>query len=140
MKKSMGRLLKYGMEYDIGKMGDDCLNLNIITPPPAATAAAAAPVIVWVHGGANANGSNSQLTHMYPSAAFAARGAVCVSVNYRLAMHGALLIAAPSAGMHLMGACVCCLYTRMCEIYIYIFLLICRSLCEQVTCTCLRRT
>ena len=85
LKKSLGQLLGYGND-DVGTIGDDCLNMNIVTPPPpqapaeAAAAAAAAPppaaapVLVWVHGGANANGSNSQLTHLYPSSDFAKRG------------------------------------------------------------------
>ena len=50
----------------------------------------AGPGLVWVHGGSNATGCNAQLGHLYPGEAFAARGVVCVSLNYRLGLHGFL--------------------------------------------------
>ena len=52
----MGALFGPGRKCkdDIGKMGDDCLNINIVSPDPAGTA----PVMVFVHGGANKMGSN----------------------------------------------------------------------------------
>ena len=38
---------------DVGKMGDDVLNLNVTTPSTTGHA----PVMVWIHGGANKMGS-----------------------------------------------------------------------------------
>ena len=32
---------------DIGKMGDDCLNLNVVTPDPTASGRGLLPVMVW---------------------------------------------------------------------------------------------
>jgi len=88
MKKSMGGLLGASVAEDVGVVGDDCLNLNITAPKD--TSNGLLPVLVWVHGGANANGSNAQLGHVFPSDEFAEKGLVCVSINYRLAMHGFL--------------------------------------------------
>jgi carboxylesterase type B len=48
------------------------------------------PVLVWIHGGSNANGSNSQLGHLQPMDDFSREGLVCVSLNYRLGIHGFL--------------------------------------------------
>eukprot|EP00756_Hemistasia_phaeocysticola_P049581 Hpha_TRINITY_DN24090_c0_g1::TRINITY_DN24090_c0_g1_i1::g.130453::m.130453/K03929/pnbA; para-nitrobenzyl esterase len=99
LSKRIGGLLGVPVEEDLGKMGSQCLNLNIVThkdglsrelhpsePPPKDPR----PVIVWVHGGANATGSNAQLGHFYPADWWAKQGVVCVSINYRLALHGFL--------------------------------------------------
>ena len=64
---------------DIGPMGEDCLTLNVWTP---GTARARRPVMVWIHGGALVFGAGSQ--SLYAGKALAARGAVVVSLNYRL--------------------------------------------------------
>ena len=64
---------------DIGPMGEDCLTLNIWTP---GTGSARRPVMVWIHGGALVFGAGSQ--SLYDGQALAARGAVVVSLNYRL--------------------------------------------------------
>ncbi|MBL8652213.1 MAG: carboxylesterase family protein [Sphingopyxis sp.] len=64
------------------KMSEDCLTLNIWTPE----AAKDAPVIVWIHGGALTNGYSHE--GMYDGAKLAARGAVIVSINYRLGALG----------------------------------------------------
>ena len=84
--KSIGSLLGAPLEEDLGTLGDDSLNLNVIVS--GAAPAAPIPVLVWVHGGSNSNGSNAQLGHLYPGDAFARRGVVCVSINYRLTLHG----------------------------------------------------
>lgn len=63
-------------------MSEDCLTLNIWAPEEAS----GAPVIVWIHGGALQRGSSS--APMYDGAAFARRGVVFVSINYRLGLFG----------------------------------------------------
>ena len=65
---------------DIGPMGEDCLTLNIWVPNGRSTARL--PVMVWIHGGALVFGAGSQ--PLYAGKALAARGAVVVSLNYRL--------------------------------------------------------
>jgi len=72
--------------------GDDWLNLNVWTPDPAGSGL---PVMVWIHGGAFANG-NSAIA-MYDGHAFARDGVVLVGINYRLGIDGfALLPDAPA--------------------------------------------
>ncbi len=72
--------------------GDDWLNLNVWTPDPDGSGL---PVMVWIHGGAFANG-NSAIA-LYDGHAFARDGVVLVSVNYRLGIDGfALLPGAPA--------------------------------------------
>jgi para-nitrobenzyl esterase len=66
--------------------GEECLNLNVWSPADAA----GAPVLVWVHGGAFINGSNS--VPVYDGATFARDGVVLVSLNYRLGAEGFLLL------------------------------------------------
>ncbi|WP_446040853.1 carboxylesterase/lipase family protein [Streptomyces sp. SID1121] len=67
-----------------GAPGESCLNLNVWTPSPGS--GARLPVMVWVHGGAFANGSGS--TSAYDGTAFARDGVVCVTLNYRLGVEG----------------------------------------------------
>ena len=62
---------------------EDCLYLNIWTPTQKP--AAPMPVMVWIHGGANVNGSG-----ITDGSAFARSGVVLVSVNYRLGASGFL--------------------------------------------------
>ncbi|MFE9409035.1 carboxylesterase/lipase family protein [Streptomyces sp. NPDC006704] len=71
---------------DEGAQGQDCLNLNVWTPHP--TPGGGLPVMVWIHGGAFANGSGSSSS--YDGSAFARDGVVYVSVNYRLGADGFL--------------------------------------------------
>jgi para-nitrobenzyl esterase len=65
--------------------GEDCLNLNIWTPE---VGPAGLPVLVWIHGGAFANGSGA--VPQYDGSAFARDGVVCVTINYRLGADGFL--------------------------------------------------
>ena len=65
--------------------GEDCLNLNIWTP---STAASTLPVLVWIHGGAFANGTGA--IDIYEGSKFARDGIVCVTINYRLGADGFL--------------------------------------------------
>lgn len=66
------------------KVSEDCLTLNIWTPDKAKNA----PVIVWIHGGALTTGYSHE--PIYDGAKLAARGAVVVSINYRLGALGYL--------------------------------------------------
>lgn len=65
-------------------LSEDCLNLNIWTP--SANAKAKLPVMFWIHGGALITGSGSPA--VYDGAAFARRGVVLVTINYRLGRFG----------------------------------------------------
>jgi para-nitrobenzyl esterase len=91
--------------------GDDWLNLNVWTPQAALERAnqdpdaqdhdpsAGLPVIVWIHGGAFANG-NSALP-MYDGRTFARDGIIFVAINYRLGAEGFALLpdAPPNRGL-----------------------------------------
>jgi len=67
--------------------GEDYLNLNIWTPDPGQVRL---PVMVWIHGGAFANGSGSVAG--YDGTRFARDGVVCVTINYRLGADGFLYL------------------------------------------------
>ncbi|MFF2554363.1 carboxylesterase/lipase family protein [Nocardia sp. NPDC058058] len=64
--------------------GTECLNLNVHTRVDADHL----PVLVWIHGGAFTNGSNSLAE--YDGSAFARDGVVTVVINYRLGAEGFL--------------------------------------------------
>ncbi len=61
---------------------EDCLSLNVWAPSDAKNA----PVIVWIHGGSLRIGGSAQ--PMYDATAYAERGVVFVSINYRLGVLG----------------------------------------------------
>jgi para-nitrobenzyl esterase len=65
---------------DPGPLAEDCLYLNVWTP--RADAAAKLPVMVWIHGGALVFGAGSPA--FYDGSSLASRGAVVVTINYRL--------------------------------------------------------
>jgi para-nitrobenzyl esterase len=67
--------------------GDDWLNLNVWTPDPEGSGL---PVMVWIHGGAFANGNSA--IPLYDGHAFARDGVVLVSINYRLGIDGFALL------------------------------------------------
>jgi len=67
---------------------EDCLTLNVWTP--AADAEAKLPVLVWIHGGGFVGGWAHQ--RLYDGAAFATRGVVFVSIQYRLGPLGYLAL------------------------------------------------
>ena len=81
---------------DPGVLSEDCLVLNVWAPLGAtatasATASASAnparlPVMLWIHGGALIFGAGG--LPIYDGAAMARRGAVIVSINYRLGALG----------------------------------------------------
>lgn len=63
---------------------EDCLFLNVWTPASAGKH----PVFVWIHGGGSRVGSGAQPT--FDGSAFARRGIVVVTINYRLGPLGFL--------------------------------------------------
>lgn len=63
-------------------MSEDCLFLNIWTPSAKARAGRRLPVMVWIHGGSNTSGYSQEAD--YRGARLAAKGAVVVTINYRL--------------------------------------------------------
>ena len=65
-----------------GPKSEDCLYLNLWAPAQAKQL----PVIVWIHGGGYYGGSASQA--VYDGANLAGRGAIVVTVNYRLGILG----------------------------------------------------
>ena len=86
---------------DPGPVSEDCLYLNVWTPKP--NPGAKLPVMVWIHGGAYIFGSSSLA--LYNGAPLAAKGAVVVTLNYRLGQlgffaHPALEKEAPGGAMN----------------------------------------
>ncbi len=77
--------------------GEDCLNLNIWTSDPGN---AELPVMVWIHGGAFANGTGAIPT--YDGSRFARDGVVCVIINYRLGVDGFLFLGDENANLGLL--------------------------------------
>jgi para-nitrobenzyl esterase len=70
---------------------EDCLTLNVWTPK--ATPSATLPVLFFIHGGSEVEGSSSLKAvgiDVYDGAALAAHGAVVVTINYRLGPLGFL--------------------------------------------------
>lgn len=67
-----------------GQVGEDCLYLNIWTP--ARLTDERRPVLVYIHGGANTEGSGS--VPAYDGEGLASRGLVVVTINYRLGVFG----------------------------------------------------
>ena len=62
---------------------EDCLTLNVWAP---AASAKPAPVMVWIHGGGDVNGTASE--PQFDGAVFAKNGIVFVSIEYRLGLLG----------------------------------------------------
>jgi para-nitrobenzyl esterase len=63
-------------------MSEDCLTLNVWAPAGARRR----PVIVWIHGGSLRIGGSAE--PLFDGTAFARRGVVFVSINYRLGAFG----------------------------------------------------
>ncbi len=68
------------------RASEDCLYLNVWAP--AKTADGRLPVMVWIHGGGFTTGSGG--SPLYDGTALARRGAVLVTINYRLGPFGFL--------------------------------------------------
>jgi len=78
-------------KHDAEASKEDCLFLNVMTPawPPAlASSKGTLPVMVWLHGGANAGGTAS--SSLYKDGTLVQHGVVLVTVNYRLGVFGFL--------------------------------------------------
>lgn len=71
-----------GMAPFAGRMGEDCLHLNIWAP----TTAGPHPVLFYIHGGANETGWSGE--PLIAGDRFAADGVICVTANYRLGALG----------------------------------------------------
>lgn len=67
-------------------MSEDCLYLNVWTPSERSDEPY--PVMVWIHGGAFIQGSGSLPS--FDGTALASKGAVVVTINYRLGSFGLL--------------------------------------------------
>ena len=68
---------------------EDCLYLNIYRPAGAKPAAASFPVIVFIHGGSNQQGTGNDYN---PSDWVANTGILVVTINYRLNVFGFLAL------------------------------------------------
>ena len=75
--------------YDVG-ISEDCLYLNIWAPEEAVgeDAKAGLPVAFWIDGGAFMSGYGSE--QEFDGAAYAKRGVILVTINYRLNVYGFL--------------------------------------------------
>ena len=79
-------------------MSEDCLYLNIWTPA-SGKKNAHLPVMVWIHGGAFQNGFGHEIE--FDGDAYAKKGIILVTLNYRLGMCGFLshpLLTAENSG------------------------------------------
>lgn len=78
--------------YQLGESGEDCLYLNIWAPKGGEKEKL--PVMVWIHGGAFLSGSASiQMRpglRLYDGRRLAERGAIVITINYRLGPFGFL--------------------------------------------------
>jgi para-nitrobenzyl esterase len=94
----------YGKEfYSAGmpEMSEDCLYLNIWAPTKTlGKLSARLPVALWIHGGAFSHGFSNEIT--FDGDAWASRGVILVTINYREGVFGflgnALLAAEEGAG------------------------------------------
>ena len=66
------------------QLGEDCLTVNVYTPAKAERL----PVMVWIHGGGFYAGGGPEPRH--DGQAFARKGIVLVTINYRLGVFGFL--------------------------------------------------
>jgi para-nitrobenzyl esterase len=81
--------VKHPWSYEFmahGEVSEDCLYLNVWTP--ARTPGDRLPVFVFIHGGANTEGSGS--IPAYDGEGLASKGLVVVTINYRLGIFGFL--------------------------------------------------
>jgi para-nitrobenzyl esterase len=87
MQFKAGERLPWTKEFMVqNDISEDCLYLNVWTP--RADASANLPVIVFIHGGGFSEGSGA--VEVYWGANLAAKGAVVVTINYRLGVFGFL--------------------------------------------------
>jgi para-nitrobenzyl esterase len=82
------RSLQAALKLAKVKQSEDCLQLNVRMPAHADRLGRKLPVMVWIHGGDHTDGSGTE--PLYDSNVLAERGAVFVTINYRLGMFGFL--------------------------------------------------
>jgi para-nitrobenzyl esterase len=80
------RALRSAIKLAKIKESEDCLQLNVRAPAHAERLDQKLPVMVWIHGGDHTDGSGAE--PLYDSDVLAERGAVFVTINYRLGMFG----------------------------------------------------
>lgn len=80
---------------ELGEISEDCLYLNVWTADPTAKAGEKRPVMMWIYGGGNLSGTSHEIP--YDGANLARKGAVVVSINYRVNVFGFLAHPALSA-------------------------------------------
>ncbi|MGA0863226.1 MAG: carboxylesterase/lipase family protein [Ilumatobacteraceae bacterium] len=73
--------------YDANSASEDCLSLNVFSPADC-DEGSRLPVLFWIHGGAYLTGGGS--LSWYHGSHLARRGAVVVTINYRLGALGYL--------------------------------------------------
>ena len=73
-------------DEQVGKTSEDCLYLNVWTP--ANSSSEKLPVMVWIHGGAFAEGSGSE--PVYNGHNLSKQDVIVVTINYRLGPFGFL--------------------------------------------------
>ena len=86
-EKEFGARCLQGRIFDdivFDSLSEDCLTLNIWTPARSATDRL--PVMVWIHGGGFQAGAGAEPRH--DGEAFARRGVMLVTFNYRLGVFG----------------------------------------------------
>ena len=87
-----------------GETDENCLHLNVTVPPPPPPQTEKSgsesyyqrnhhtrtllPVVVWIHGGANKQGSNAESGIFLDAHAFGDEEVISVSMNYRLGLAG----------------------------------------------------
>jgi para-nitrobenzyl esterase len=71
-------------DIHFAEQGEDCLSLNLWTP--ARAEGERLPVMVWIHGGGFQAGGGAEPRH--DGEAFARKGIVLVTINYRLGIFG----------------------------------------------------
>jgi para-nitrobenzyl esterase len=87
MQLKLGERLPWTKEFMVqNEISEDCLYLNVWTPK--VDAKAKLPVIVFIHGGGFSEGSGA--IEVYRGGNLAAKGAVVVTINYRLGVFGFL--------------------------------------------------
>lgn len=87
MQFKAGERLPWTREFMVqNEVSEDCLYLNIWTPKVGAVIHL--PVIVFIHGGGFSEGSGA--IEIYDGTNLAAKGAVVVTINYRLGVFGFL--------------------------------------------------
>jgi para-nitrobenzyl esterase len=84
---------------------EDCLYLNVFTTGGDRSRSARRPVLVWIHGGGNVDGSSSDYdgTKLARAGRYGGKDSVVVTVNYRLGLLGFLAHPALDSEGHAFG-------------------------------------